>query len=126
MASWRGDCRERSGGDEFVAKRLEGWIVSRRDHGSHEERGADAGSSAADETFASPLTGLAGPRGQPHESGDFAPVEFSEFGQFSEQRAGDGGSNPRHGGEQVFFFSPSARSSYGVVDIAIEAVEFAL
>ena len=40
MASWRGDCRERSSGDEFVSKRFEFGIVSRRHHCSHEQSAA--------------------------------------------------------------------------------------
>ena len=125
----RGDDRDElwlSGGDEFVAKRLEGWIVSRGDHGSHEKRGAHAGSAAADEAFAAPLTGLSRPGREADEGGDLAPIERSELRQLGEQRAGDGGSDSRHGGEQVFFLAPDRRAFDALVDVVVEAVEFAL
>ena len=71
-----------AGGDEFVAEAFELRVVTRSDHGADEQRVAHALAASADETLASPLSGLAGPWREPDKGRDLSTVERTEFRQF--------------------------------------------
>lgn len=60
--------RRLAGGDEIGAERFQRRVVTRSHHSGHEQYAADAFAPAADQAFAAPLTGLAGPRSNPKRS----------------------------------------------------------
>jgi hypothetical protein len=76
--------------------------------------------------LAAPLAGLAGERGQAGKRGDLPAAELPELGQLSDQRAGNGRPNARHGSEQILLVSPSWRAAHGIVDILIDAGQLLL
>ncbi len=122
----KGDELGFSGGEELVAKGFELGVVLGRDHGADEERGADLGSSTADEALALPLAGLPGPRSKPDQGGDLAAVEGAQLRQLGKERAGDGLADARNGGEEVLLLAPSGRAAHGVVDVRLHGREFPL
>src|SRR6516165_7312829 len=78
-----------SGVDELLVEGPQGRVEAGGGHGPGKEDGAHGAAPAANEAFALPFAGLAGPGGEAGKSGDFAPVEGSEFGHLGEQGPGD-------------------------------------
>ena len=64
-------------------------VVTRSDHGADEQRVAHALAASADETLASPLSGLAGPGREPDKGRDLSAVERTKLRQFGDQGPGD-------------------------------------
>src|SRR5690606_10577579 len=83
--------------DEPVAEGLEGGVVAGGREGAHEQGGAHLGSAAADEAPASPFARLPGEGSQTGEGSDLPGREAAQFGQFGEERSGDGLADAGHG-----------------------------
>ena len=77
-----------SGGDKFVAEAFELRVVTRSDHGADEQRVAHALAASANETLASPLSGLAGPWREPDKGRDLSAVERTKLRQVGDQGPG--------------------------------------
>src|SRR5580704_10592904 len=115
-----------AGGDEAVEEGLQDGVVAFGDHRAHEQGRAHGDASSGDEAAAAPLAGWAGERGQAGKRGDRPAAELPELGQLSDQRAGNGRPNARHGSEQILLVSPSWRAAHGIVDILIDAGQLLL
>ena len=57
---------------------------------------------------------------QAGEAGDFAAVGASQFGQFGDESASDGGADAGGGFEQVLLVAPGGRAARAVIDFALE------
>jgi uncharacterized protein (AIM24 family) len=112
--------------DQAAEEGLQDGVVSPGGHRSHEEGGAHASSSAADEASALPLAGLAGEGREPGKGCDLLTVEAAEFGQIGDESARNDRPDARHRGEEVLLVAPGRRAAHGIVDVGVDAGEFLL
>jgi hypothetical protein len=73
-------------------------------------RVAHALAASADETLASPLSGLAGPWREPDKGRDLSAVERTKLRRVGDQGPGDCLSDAGHGSEKILFLDPGRPS----------------
>jgi len=96
-----------AGGAQPLIGTAERQLVADGHHDRHEEGGAHRAAAAGDGASAAQGAAVAVEGSQPVKAGDFAAVEGAQFGEFRDQRAGDGIADRRHAGEQVLLVAPS-------------------
>jgi hypothetical protein len=101
-------------------------VVTRRDHGAQEQRGARVSTATADSTFAAERTTVAVEGGDTGERGDLPTRERAKLRKIADQGAGDGLTDTRHRGEQVALVSPRGVLLEGVLDELFERFDLAI
>ena len=95
-----GDFRQLAGGLEPIVERLEPRIPIARTHRRHVEHVADIGPAAPDAASSFELAAVEGVRCNADERSDLLAAHLTELGQQRDQRAGQHGSDTRHGRKQ--------------------------